>query len=402
MLDDDEIKEEDEKIHKEDIIEDNNNIINEESEEIKEFLQTEDSEKIKELFIPQSEQDKTIIEKDFMDVLKMVAPGTSIRIAMDDLLNAEMGALIVIDNGNTSSVYQKGFAIHSKFSPQKLVELAKMDGAIILSGNVKEILYANSFLLPNPEIMTRETGTRHKSAERTAKQTGAIVIAISERRKKITLYRADDRYELKESSEVLRRAAETLQILEKQKESFNESINHLNLMELQRVATVKDVCGVIQRFEIIKRISEIVKRYLVELGKEGAIVSMSLKDLTSGLDREEELLLKDYFGPSFSYAEKVLEKMDFDFLLEPFNISRMLFEELHDKQISPKGLRILSKTNILERYISSLISNFQFLDKILLASDEELLNIFQNEGMLSFFKEEVYSLREKLSMGKQI
>ena len=173
-------------------------------------------------------------------------------------------------------------------------------------------------------------------------------------------------------------------------------------MELQRIVTVKDVCGVIQRFEIIKRISEIVKRYLVELGREGAIVSMSLKDLTNGLEREEDLLLRDYFGANYSYAEKVLEKMDFDFLLDPFNISRMLFEELHDKQVSPKGLRILSKTNILERYISSLVSNFQFLDKILLASDEELLKIFQNEGMLAFFKEEIYSLREKLIVGKSI
>lgn len=362
----------------------------------------EENKEIGDLFIPQGEQEKTVVEKDFMDVLKMVAPGTSIRVAMDDLLNAGMGALVVIDNGNISSAYQKGFGIHSKFTPQKLVELAKMDGAIILSKNVKKILYANSFLSPSSEITTRETGTRHKSAERTAKQTGAIVIAVSERKKKITIYQGDKRHELRDSSEILRRAAETLQILEKQRESFNEAITNLNLMELQRIVTVKDVCGVIQRFEIIKRISDIVKRYLVELGREGAIVSMSLKDLTKGLDREEELLLKDYFGANYSYAEKVLEKMDFDFLLEPFNISRMLFEELHDKQISPKGLRILSKTNILERYIHSLIAHFQFLDKILLAGDEELLKILQNEGMLAFFKEEIYSLREKLVIGKSI
>ncbi len=362
----------------------------------------EDTREMGDLFVPRNEQEKTIVEKDFMDVLKMVAPGTSIRVAMDDLLNAGMGALIVIDNGNTSSVYQKGFGIHSKFSPQKLVELAKMDGAIILSKNVKKILYANSFLSPDSEITTRETGTRHKSAERTAKQTGAIVIAISERKKKITIYQGDKRHELKDSSEILRRAAETLQILEKQRESFNEAITNLNLMELQRMVTVKDVCGVIQRFEIIKRISDIVKRYLIELGREGAIVSMSLKDLVKGLDREEELLLKDYFGANYSYAEKVLEKMDFDFLLDPFNISRMLFEELHDKRISPKGLRILSKTNILDRYIHSLIAHFQFLDKILLSNDDELVKIFQNEGMVAFFKEEIYSLREKLIIGKSI
>jgi len=94
--------------------------------------------------------------------------------------------------------------------------------------------------------------------------------------------------------------------------------------------------------------------------------------------------------------------MDFDFLLEPLNISRMLFEELQDRQISPKGFRILKKTNILEKYIDSLIFNFKFLDKILLASDEELLEVFQNEGMLAFFKEEIYSLREKLNVGRGI
>ena len=363
---------------------------------------SEDNE-ISELFVPKTEQEKIgNVEKDFMDVLKMVAPGTSIRAALDDLLRAEMGALIVIDNGKISSIYQKGFNIHAKFSAQKLTELAKMDGAIILSKNTKKILYANSFLFPSPEIPTKETGTRHKAAERTAKETGTIVIAISERRKKITLYQGNKKYELQESSEILRRAAETLQILEKQRESFTEVINNLNLLELQRMVTIKDVCGVIQRFEIIKRISDVVKRYLVELGKEGAIVSMRLKDLTRGLDKEEELLLKDYFGPNYSYVEKILEKMDFDFLLEPLNISRMIFEELHDKRISPKGIRILSKTNILERYVSSLISNFQFLDKILLSSDEELMKIFQNEGMLSFFKEEIYSLREKLLVGKII
>lgn len=363
----------------------------------------DETNEISELFVPQSEQEKIgIVEKDFMDVLKMVAPGTSIRAALDDLLRAEMGALIVVDNENISSIYQKGFNIHSKFTSQKLIELAKMDGAIILSMNIKQILYANSFLFPSPEIPTRETGMRHKAAERTAKQTGAIVIAISERRKKITLYQGDKKYELQESSEILRRAAETLQILEKQRESFTEAINNLSLLELQRMVTIKDVCGVIQRFEIIKRISDVVKRYLIELGKEGAIVSMRLKDLTRGLDKEEELLLKDYFGSNYSYAEKILEKMDFDFLLEPLNISRMIFEELHDKQVSPKGLRILSKTNILDRYVSSLISNFEFLDKILLSSDEELLKVFQNEGMLSFFKEEIYSLREKLSVGKRI
>jgi diadenylate cyclase len=356
-----------------------------------------------ELFVPETPKKQAEVgKKDFIDVLKMFAPGTSIRSALDDLLNAEMGALIVVDNGNVSEVVEKGFRINARFTQQRLVELAKMDGAIILSKNIKKILYANALLFPSQEIFTKETGTRHKAAERTSKQTGAIVVAISERKKKITIYYGDQRHELKESSEILRRAAETLQILEKQRESFNEAINNLNLLELNRMVTLNDVCGVIQRFEIIKRISDAVKRYLVELGKEGIIVSTRLKELTRGLDREEDLLLRDYFGSDYSYAKDILEKMDFDFLLEPLNVSRILFGETHDKRISPKGLRILSKTNILERYVDSLIANFKILDKILLASDSELMKIFQSEGMIPFFKEELYSLREKIHLGKQI
>ncbi len=364
--------------------------------------QKEQNEDMEDFFVPEHTQKQTVKEKDFVDVLKMFAPGTSMRSAMDDLLRAEMGALIVVDNGNISNVFQKGFGIHSRFTSQKLLELAKMDGAIIISKNIKKILYANAFLYPSQEIQTRETGTRHKAAERTARQTGAIVIAISERKNKITLYYGEMRYELKDSSEILRRAAETLQILEKQREDFNEALNNLNLLELQRMVAINDVCSVIQKFEIIKRISDVVKRYLVELGREGNIVSMRLKDLTRGLDREEEILLKDYFGTDYAFAEDVLDRMDLDFLLEPANIARILFEEIHDKKVSPRGLRILMKTNIPHRYIDSLIANFGTFDRILLAKKEELMKVFEEEEDVEFFRQEIYSLREKISVGKRI
>ncbi|GAH85094.1 unnamed protein product, partial [marine sediment metagenome] len=154
--------------------------------------------------------------------------------------------------------------INAKFSHQRLVELAKMDGAIILSKDIKKILYANTLLSPSQEIITKETGIRHKAAERTAKQANTIVIAVSERRNKISLYYKDASYELERSSEILRRAAETLQILEKQREIFNDALDNLNLQELRRVVTVNDVSGILQRLEIIKRISGVVRRYLIE------------------------------------------------------------------------------------------------------------------------------------------
>lgn len=361
-----------------------------------------DSE-LKELFIPKKESEPVIDkEKNFEDTLKMFAPGTAMRTALDDLLRARMGALIVFDNGYVSNFIEQGFKIDCKFSPQRLVELAKMDGAIILSKDGKEILSANALLNPSISISTRETGTRHKAAERTAKQAKTMVIAVSERKNKISLFYGDLSYSLENSSEILRRATETLSILEKQKEIFSELLDNLNLLELRRIVSVNDVSLVLQRLEIMKRISEIVKTYLVELGEEGVIVRMRLKELMGNTKKEQELILKDYFGSNISYHLEVLENMNFEFLLDPLNISRILFEQSHDKYIFPRGTRILYKTNLMERYIDSLISKFGNLRNILMANEDELLDILETEQMVDFFREEIYNLKEKVSIGKRI
>ncbi|NCN51535.1 DNA integrity scanning protein DisA [archaeon] len=360
-----------------------------------------ENEKNEGVFLPFSKENlEGELGKDFIDVLRMVAPGTSLRVALDDFLNAKMGALIVFDNGNLEQIIEGGFRVNTKFSAQKLVELAKMDGAIILSKDGKEIQNVNTLLFPDISIHTKETGTRHKAAERTAKQAKTLVLAVSERKNKISIYYGDASYQLKRSSEVLRRASETLQILEKQRDVFDEFLSDLNSLELRRHATINDVCVVLQRVEIMKRISDVVQRYLIELGKEGMIVKMRLKELMVGLEKEEELILKDYFNQNHSSSLEILEKMDFDFLLEPMNISRLLFEELHDKTISPRGVRLLGKTNLLDRYVDLLVGNFESFSEILIASNEEILEVLESEAMLAFFREEIYSLKEKINLGK--
>jgi len=341
-------------------------------------------------------------EKALEEVLKIFSPGTSIRTALDDLLRARMGALIVFDNGRSQEIIEKGFWINCKFTSQKLVELAKMDGAIILSEDGKKILYANTMLLPSLGIQSRETGTRHKSGERAARQMGAVVVAVSERKNKITIYYKDMRHVMEESSEILRRASETLQVLEKQREMYNDLISNLNILEINNLVTITDVSEIFQRIEIVERISEIVKRYLIELGKEGMIVSMRLKELTKNLNKDEETILKDYFNSDFEIKSNMLEKMNFDFLLETSNISRMLFEELHDRAISPKGIRLLGKTNILDSYLDLLWSRFDNLDKILSLSKEEISSIFENEDLSNHFVNELDSLKEKIMLGKKI
>jgi len=341
-------------------------------------------------------------KKNFMDVLKMVSPGTSLRVGLDDLLRAKMGALIVFENEMTGPLIEGGFGINAKFTSQRLVELAKMDGAIILSNDGKKIISANTLLFPSIEISTKETGTRHKAAERTAKQANTLTIAVSERKNKISVYYGQIHHQLDQSSEVLRRASETLQILEKQRDAYDESLDALNAVELRKIATINDVCLVLQRVEIIKRISEVVERYLIELGREGIIVKMRLKELTGNLEKEEISILKDYFGSEYNNSLSILESMDFDFLLEPMNISRMLFDELHDRSVSPKGIRLLQKTNMLDRYIDLLTGNFETLNDILNASEEKLLKVMESEAMVAFFREEMYNLREKINLGRRI
>ena len=340
--------------------------------------------------------------KDFLDVLKIFSPGTAIRTALDDILRAQMGALIVLEKENIEGILEGGFKINCRFSPQKLVELAKMDGAIILSQDLKKILYANTLLTPSAKVYTQETGTRHKAAERTAKQFGTITIAVSERRNKITLYFKNESYFLEETSEILRRAAETLQILEKQVDMLNDLLSHLNILEITNLTTMSDVCSVLQTLEMVRRISDIVRRYLIELGKEGTIVSMRLKELTKNLSKEREQIILDYFVSRYTEVDKILENINFDFLLETSSVLRVLFAELHDRPISPKGTRILRKTNIFEKDAELIMENFKTLDRVFNLDGESLRPLFKNENLVDSIINEIRNLKEKILMGKKI
>lgn len=341
-------------------------------------------------------------QNQLIDILKKFAPGTSVRIALDDLMRARMGALIVVNTEGLSKALDGGFKINSKFTPQRLVELAKMDGAIILSEDLKKIIYSNTLLVPEINIRSKETGTRHQAAERISKQFKTTTIAISERKNKTTLYFGDEKHVLEKSSEILRRATETLQILEKQREILDTQSSNLNILEINNIVTISDVCNVLQRMEIIKKISEVIKKYLVELGKEGMIISMRLKELTKNINDERILILKDYFGSRYFRINSTLENMNFDFLLETSNIGRMLFQELHDKPISPKGRRILSKTSLLDKDITILLNNLKTLHKIFNTDKETLYKFFKNETFIESLIKEIEDLKEKILVGKRI
>ena len=235
-------------------------------------------------------------DENITSVLKLIAPGTPIRDGLENILRAKTGALLLItDNSEIlKEIVDGGFTINEEYTSSKLYELAKMDGAIVLSGDMKRILYANAQLIPSHEIITTETGTRHRTAERTAKQTGELVISISQRRNIITVFKGTDRYVLEDTEVVLNKANQAIQTLEKYKKVFDNKLNILNEYEFNDIVTLQNVILAIQRAEMVMRIVDEIQRQIYELGNDGRLVKMQLEELIGGLEKEEKLIIKDY------------------------------------------------------------------------------------------------------------
>ena len=193
--------------------------------------------------------------KKALQTLKLISPGTELRLGIDHVLKAKTGGLIVIaDNEDVMKIVDGGFNINAEYTPAYLYELAKMDGAIVLSGDIKKILYANAQLIPDYSIVTKETGTRHRTAERVAKQTGGIVIAISQRRNVITVYQGDKKYVVEDISKIFTKANQALQTLEKYKSVLDQAIISLNALEFKDLVTLYDVVLVVQKIEMVMRV----------------------------------------------------------------------------------------------------------------------------------------------------
>lgn len=335
----------------------------------------------------------------FLEFLSRLSPGKSLRTALDDIMMANCGALIVIDCPNLRNCFEGGFKVNCRFSPQKVAELAKMDGAIILSSDLRKILFANTLLTPDTRIPSNETGTRHMAAERTSCQLETPVIAVSERRGKISFFYEHKKYVLQDSEVLLSRATENLNILEKQREIFNDLLTNLNVLEITNLVSVGDVCSILQRTEMIIRVMTNLKRYIIELGNEGVIIQMRIRELFKGIDSLIEIVLKDYLYKPHQ-MKKILSSINFDGLLDSGTLARILFKQSSDEMVYPKGYRLLEKTNLTEREITSLIASFNNLGGILEATDEDLNKILKQKT--PSFKKEFDNLKEQIMLGKKI
>ena len=316
-------------------------------------------------------------DNDMIEILKLIAPGTPIREGLENILKAKTGGLIVIgDSKEVLDLVDGGFSIDVDYTPAKLYELAKMDGAIVLSGDLKKILRANTQLIPSSDIVTNETGTRHRTAERTAKQTGELVVSVSQRRNIITIYKGNLRYVLEDTSKVITKANQALQTVEKYKKVFDSKLNLLNEYEFNDIVTLENVIIAIQRAEMVMTVADEVRKAIYELGEEGRLLQMQLDELVGDMEVEELLIIKDYMVPGKERKpEKILEQIKnitHDELVKPQIIAKLLgyedFDNYEEVGVFTKGYRVLNKIpRVPANIVENLVKSFKSFQHILAA-----------------------------------
>ena len=315
--------------------------------------------------------------------LAAVAPGTTLREGLERVLRGRTGALVVLGYDKTvESLCTGGFLLDVEFSATGIRELAKMDGAIVCDRDANRILWAGVHLMPDSAIPTTEAGTRHRTAERVARQTGLPVISVSQSMNTIALYVADARYVLEHTASILSRANQALATLERYKLRLDEVTSTLSALEIEDLVTLRDVAAVAQRLEMVLRIATEIEDYVLELGSDGRLLALQLDELVAGVEQERELVVRDYLPPGRRAArtpEAVLADVDAlsaTDLLDMATVVRPLGlggTESLDNPLSPRGYRLLAKVPRLPgAVVERLVDHFSSLQKLLAASIDDL------------------------------
>src|SRR5438093_7355070 len=238
---------------------------------------------------------ETRLDPRLLRALDMVAPGTALREGIDNIIHSRTGGLILISEADeVSFLFSGGIKLDVDYTPALLYQVAKMDGAIVLDPGDHRIRWANVQLMPDPTILSMETGTRHRTAERVSKQTKALVIAISERRDVVSLYIEGMKYILQDITTVLSKANQGLATLEKYRARLDQVAGHLTDLEFSGSVVLHDVLLVLQRAELVTRMAAEVERYIIELGIEGRLIEMQLDELVVGVMSDRAALVRDY------------------------------------------------------------------------------------------------------------
>ena len=314
--------------------------------------------------------------------LDMVAPGTPLREGIDNIIHARTGGLLLLaEADDVSFLFSGGLRLDVDYTPGLLYQVAKMDGAIVLPSDATKIAWANVQLMPDPTILSMETGTRHRTAERVSKQTSALVVAISQRRDVVSLYVEGIKYILQDIPTVLSKANQGLATLEKYRARLDQVTGRLTALEFAGGVVLYDVLSVLQRAELVTRMAIEVERYIIELGSEGRLVEMQLEETVVGVMAERVALVRDYSALESEQAlEQVVaelaelphtELLDFGRLAELLGYDRKT--NTLDYAVTPRGFRALSAVPRLPRLVAQkVVNHFGDLERLMSASDAEL------------------------------
>ena len=329
-----------------------------------------------------SEEDPRRLNPELLEAIAKVAPGTGLREAVDDVIRSHEGALIVVgDPGELSFLYSGGIRLDAPFRPQLLYELAKMDGAIIVDEGVKRLAWANVQLMPDPTIPSNETGTRHRTAERVAKQTGALVVSVSQQRETVTIFFGPARYQLDPVADVLAKTNQALGTLDTYRQRLEQVLTRLTALEFQNAVVLDDVLVTLQRAEMTSRMAERIKRDCAELGSEGRLIRLQLEELVGNVPGERDAIVRDYHaaghGPEAALALEGLRALRYHDLLEFDRLVELLGYPRGtsplDTSVQPRGYRVLSHIpRVPEPVIGRVVSDFQTLDTVVRASQRDL------------------------------
>ncbi|MEM9516144.1 MAG: DNA integrity scanning diadenylate cyclase DisA [Actinomycetota bacterium] len=314
--------------------------------------------------------------------LARVAPGTALRDGIDRVVRAKLGALLVLsDDADVLSICTGGFLVDAPYSPQRLSELAKMDGAIIVSSDGGRIARANVHLVPDPTVPTSETGTRHRTAERVARSLGVPVISASEEMGVINVYAGGGKRQLQEVGHLLDRANQALQTLERYKVRLDDALTNLTAAEVEDITTMRDVVSVVQRGEMVHRIADEIETMIIELGVDARLVRLQLDELYSEIDDELDLVVADYLPPTRTVEDSLaaMSRLSDDEVLNLRTAASTVWSD-HDPaeldlstEAAPKGVRLLHRVSRLpEGAAEHVAEHFSSLAKLQRATVDDL------------------------------
>jgi len=327
---------------------------------------------------------------DISEILPLVTPGEILRNGLDEILQGQIGALIVLGtNSQLEGIIRGGIKLDIPFTPARLFELSKMDGAIIISNDLKKILYANAHLMPDREISSQETGIRHRSAEQTARQTKLPVIAISKRRGLISLFYRDQKYVLQDVSLLLAKANHSLNMLRNYRSQIDSDLDKFTYSELTAVGSLgEDAIEMMQAILYFYKHNKQLENLIIELGNQGEEINETLLEYATGLEEELSGIIQDYSEPGFA-------KADADFLLESLKvwdlrkisdnsklaeITRMNYLNVANEAIAtqplkyPRGYRVLSKiSKVSRKVVEKLLHSKIYLSDIIDLDENELV-----------------------------